>query len=830
MQQGQTPETLAQGEPAGDAKPQSKSIILFSDGTGNSSAKLFKTNVWRMYEAVDLGVNAEGLPRQIAYYDNGVGTEAIKALAMLAGIFGFGLKRNVLRIYRFVCRNYEADDSIYGFGFSRGAYTIRLVAAMLATQGVVQYESEAELKARSLDAFRRFQRESNPAYYHLLGCGARLLRDGWIKVKRFLFGPRLGREKPPLPVRIRFLGVWDTVAAYGGPITEITRGIDMVIYPLSMPDTYLNEKVEVVRHALAIDDERDAFHPVLWDEVDWHAKAMKAHPHDGEARKRFKDRLKQVWFSGMHADVGGGYPDESLSYVSLCWMMGEAKGKGLRLIPELEKRVHDLSNSLGPIHDSRAGLASYYRYQPRRIGAYLHQDSGQDYVAETLSMRDPQLGKEQTGAGALLSCKVHESVVARVAAGTDDYAPVTLPNGFEIEPFSAGQTAGGHPVVEKAVQQRLSLFDADWKQAERRIFDMVWIRRGLYFATTIISLIFLLSPIWAASFAYPRDADNRWMSSRLTGWSDYLLPDLLNPWVHAFETTPLVFGILLIVVLPIFWTAGTLQQGKIKTEMRALWKARCNGTPVQVPGGGGFAALRRVRIYQQLLRALKWAILPFVFGILLLAALLYLVVILWTQVALSVNERTWCAPTPVQAKEAGRVARFEFKTREKCNDSTLVVQKNHRYQVTFRVQGDWMDGQVRATPAGLKPGKLGIAGFIGIPLRRVVDAPYLAPIYQIRPVQRSPERVPRVVMRTLLLLGEDGKEAWPCRLYHGSFEARETGRLYMFANDAAVFGNAEPFYTGANGNSGMAQVMVRDIDALPDAGTDNILKCDPPAK
>src|SRR5687767_15926426 len=91
-----------------------KSIVLFSDGTGNSSAKLFKTNVWRLYEAVDLGPPAEGKRHQISYYDDGVGTSAFKPLALLGGAFGWGLKRNVLDIYRFACRNYRAGDEIYG--------------------------------------------------------------------------------------------------------------------------------------------------------------------------------------------------------------------------------------------------------------------------------------------------------------------------------------------------------------------------------------------------------------------------------------------------------------------------------------------------------------------------------------------------------------------------------------------------------------------------------------------------------------------------------------------------------------------------------------------
>src|SRR5262245_39298782 len=109
----------------GDMADRLKSIVVFSDGTGNSSAALFRTNVWRLYDALDQSDPADGRPRQIAHYDNGVGTSTFKPLAVLGGVFGVGLKRNILSLYKFVCRNYRPGDQIYAFGFSRGAFTIR---------------------------------------------------------------------------------------------------------------------------------------------------------------------------------------------------------------------------------------------------------------------------------------------------------------------------------------------------------------------------------------------------------------------------------------------------------------------------------------------------------------------------------------------------------------------------------------------------------------------------------------------------------------------------------------------------------------------------------
>ena len=246
---------------------EGKSIVLFSDGTGNSSAKLFKTNVWRMYEAVDLGPPAEGRRPQISYYDDGVGTSSFKPLAALGGAFGWGLKRNVLDIYRYACRNYRDGDDIYAFGFSRGAFTARLVVALIASEGLVRSEDEADLQRKTARPTGRSARASCRDAFEWPTKLARRLRDAmtgcWIGCRGARRTIRHENCRPEDPVHRR-LGHG---AAYGGPITEITRAVDNWFFPLSMPDYQLNERVQCARHALAIDDERDAFHPLLWDEV-----------------------------------------------------------------------------------------------------------------------------------------------------------------------------------------------------------------------------------------------------------------------------------------------------------------------------------------------------------------------------------------------------------------------------------------------------------------------------------------------------------------------------------------------------------------------------------
>src|SRR5262245_25633751 len=250
-----------------------KNIVLFSDGTGNSSAKLFKTNVWRLYQAVDLTDPKDPKePRQFACYDNGVGSSSFKPLAALGGALGVGLARNVRDLYAFVCRTYLPGDKIFAFGFSRGAFTIRVLVGLIMSQGLVPYDgNEADLDRHAAAAYRAYRKTYNTTG-GLVG-PLRRLRDRVIDARDRLLGRRLYREVEKIggphsaqPLEIEFLGLWDTVDAYGLPVDELTRAIDWVIWPLTMRDLNLNSRVKRARHALALDDERNTFHPRLWNE------------------------------------------------------------------------------------------------------------------------------------------------------------------------------------------------------------------------------------------------------------------------------------------------------------------------------------------------------------------------------------------------------------------------------------------------------------------------------------------------------------------------------------------------------------------------------------
>lgn len=822
---------------------QPKTIVLFSDGTGNSSGKLFKTNVWRMYEALDLGPATAGKREQIAFYDDGVGTSGIGIWAMITGVFGYGLKRNVLDIYRYACRNYRPEegqapgpnpdgkgDQLYGFGFSRGGFTMRIAAALIADQGLVVAGDEAELERRTFDAYRAFRSCFLPGKLKWPIKAMRAVRDAMIGSWRQIVGRSAYDARQNYHPVIRFLGIWDTVSAYGGPILELTRAIDDWVFPLSMPDYELNKSVRDARHALALDDRRDAFHPLLWDEV--HEKKL---IEGGEVAN---DRLQQVWFAGMHADVGGGYPDESLSYVSLLWILEEAEKADLRTVKVITDRHRALASSFGPIHDSRAGPGAYYRYQPRRIGAWLDPPE-----AHTTILRDPAM-RHSSGQprGLLRSVKVHESVVARIAGGTDGYAPITLPADFDIvPPQSDGETApqadSTTPVVPDAPQLYHRMVSGDIRaklrdpetvrlraKAGERIWDAVLRRRLIYFATLAVTVWLVLLPFSRGSWTLTRNlcSDDRCVLPWIIDQTKYFVPKFAERWIDAYANKPMTFLILVGLLLFLLWF-GAKSEMRLQDRSLSIWKAALGKGDWPAPPKGWFsrvtwAGLRAVRTstaYQLLLRVMKWNILPTAIGLTMLLALLYGTAVAVTQIRLAWKEprRHFCQGGALERPIGKPGIQGRFDISEICTGLGGGVLKGQTYQVTLSglrggddKPGPWTDDGISATPQGLHARDLGVAGRLGAPFRRVVSARYLQPLVEIRGV-RSTRWRPAVDIHELKLkpVGQDA--------YSGTFTAKRSGDLHLFVNDVAPpFGLIRRFY---GNNAGSATVRVRHVQPAP---------------
>lgn len=496
--------------PAGVTAAVARKLVLFSDGTGNSAAKSEKTNVWRMFQALDLTSSD-----QLALYDDGVGTSTNKYLAALGGAIGWGLKRNVIDLYKFVCRNHVDDTTeIYGFGFSRGAFTIRVLMGLITSEGLVNFTSEVELHQRAVEAYGHFRRKCfkpapfSPVYIY------RLLRYVLAAIigrsaQRAPYGEQRRREVR----RIKFLGLWDTVSAYGMPIAELKPAINWLFWPMYFSDLKLSPKIDRACHALSLDDERTTFHPILWDEKD----------------EQDRGRITQVWFAGAHANVGGGYPEDQLSLISLDWMMRHAQERGgLRLQDAWVERVSQEKSLYGRIYNSRAGLGAFYRYSPREVR--------------------PSKGEREAGVVPI----IHGSVITRMSRGSDAYVPNLLPREFlvlapngKLLPMqgffdpdatrqvyreyreyieSADDATRGPPAAGSADQRTdelkkaMEALNSPDRVTFDRILDTIWWRRVAYLGSFALAL-------WMVLYPWLTDDDDADFSS---GWATAALQAPVN--------------------------------------------------------------------------------------------------------------------------------------------------------------------------------------------------------------------------------------------------------------------------------------------------------------
>lgn len=532
-------------------------IVLLSDGTGNSSATVWRTNVWRMFSALDFSSD-----EQVSFYDDGVGTSSFKPLAILGGVFGWGLKRNVIALYKFACRNFRnPNDEIYGFGFSRGAFTIRVVIGLILDQGLIPANqiSESELERLAKEAYADYRKR----HFH----------TNWA---------RLRRERPPTTFEvpsgrnipaIKFLGLWDTVAAYGLPIDEMTQGVSQWIYPMEIPNHTLHPSVQRACHALSLDDERTTFHPVLWDESNQPAVATPA--------LTTSQRITQIWFTGVHANVGGGYPDDSLAYIPLYWIMEEARAAGLKFkldnpaaIPEV-KQARDKD---GRLYDSRSGLGGYYRYGPRRI-SYLCNEIFSEKTKDQVFVAKP---------------KIHESVFQRIANHAHLYAPIGIPDEYQVvrtKPI-AGSSDVTFEIIDLPVASTAALPHLETaKQAQARVIGerkSIWppvMYRGLvYLATLAATMLLVAFPFTGRSRPLAeRHNELKWVSDGirfvadfLPGWASTLLTGYAQyPWMFLFLC---VFIFVLICV-------GNRLASSINDNMTLLWRQSMAGTlvPLEAP-------------------------------------------------------------------------------------------------------------------------------------------------------------------------------------------------------------------------------------------------------
>lgn len=339
-----------------------KNIVMCLDGTNNRLKAAVNTNVVRLFDMLDLKDPA----RQVGYYDPGVGTFASPAawtpvartLSRYAGqAFGAGLRQNLGEAYTYLMRAYQPGDRVWVFGFSRGAYTARALTGMLEVFGIFRPGSE-NLVPYAVSAYAR-QESRRPAAED----EERRRRDAFFaELRMYARTHAVGREDH---ADVHFVGLWDTVKAAGTLWRQ-----------LRWPFTRQLPHARTIRHALSIDEARRPFaaYPV-------------SRPRPNHPRVAKDQDLLEVWFAGVHSDVGGMFAQgERLSDIALKWMADEAVAHGLLVRPRAYAVASRLEgvDPAGEIH--RMGAAWRLLGRGRRAlpdGALVHA-SVRDRVA-----RDP---------------------------------------------------------------------------------------------------------------------------------------------------------------------------------------------------------------------------------------------------------------------------------------------------------------------------------------------------------------------------------------------------------------------------------------------------------
>jgi uncharacterized protein (DUF2235 family) len=299
-----------------------RNLIVCCDGTGNE-IKENQSNVLKFYRLIK-----DKDSSQLSFYDPGVGTISDSSAwsrlkSRTKGVFGlitgYGLDRNILEAYRFLIHNYQKGDRIYLFGFSRGAYTVRVLAGFINMVGLLNANNE-NLCEYALTAYKQASSKDD-------------LGIAW----------RVQEVMETRRVTIRFIGCWDTVSS-----VIVPRSDRLFIPSLEkLPFTCRNPNVEVFRHAIAIDERRRMFRPLMWVE----GQKFKSNPFvkDDKAEEQ---NIKQVWFCGVHSDIGGGYPEpeSGAAKIPLKWMIEEAAEHGIAF---KENMVTRLVDGMNPANSSR---------------------------------------------------------------------------------------------------------------------------------------------------------------------------------------------------------------------------------------------------------------------------------------------------------------------------------------------------------------------------------------------------------------------------------------------------------------------------------------------
>jgi uncharacterized protein (DUF2235 family) len=351
-----------------------KNIVLCCDGTGNEFGDQ-NSNVIKLYKMLSTEA-------QIAYYHPGVGTMGARNAFTRIGkwwtrvlglAFGYGISDNVADAYQFLMRRFEPDDRIYVFGFSRGAYTARALCGMLHIVGLLSAGNEG-----------------------LIPYAIRM-----VKKKKIDFGVAADFKKTfSRECKPHFVGVWDTVSSVGWVYNAVR-------FPFTTATK--NPDLQIVRHAISIDERRAFFRQNLF-----------GMPYGAQ------QEVKEVWFAGVHSDVGGSYPESEsqLSKIALRWMVCEAELAGLMI--DFDRKADILGGKPPYVapdphttnqHESLHGWWWIAEFWPKIVSVLTAQGEWKKSLRLNLARR------RWISPNSL----VHESVDERLSDGSLSYRPSNLP-------------------------------------------------------------------------------------------------------------------------------------------------------------------------------------------------------------------------------------------------------------------------------------------------------------------------------------------------------------------------------------------------------------------
>jgi uncharacterized protein (DUF2235 family) len=421
-----------------------RNIVICCDGTGNEISENI-SNVLKLYRC--LRKTEKTTPRQLVFYDPGVGTLArpdpwhkLKQdfSAILGLATGYGLDDKVLASYQFLVHNYQDGDQIYLFGFSRGAYTVRVLAGLIHKVGLIAPE-QANLAGSGLTSYKQFSDDGQQGpgldLQQLTDTGADA--DGPLPANKDDQAAQFARILSTRWPTIRFVGVWDTVASV------IVPRPDRFYWPSleELAFTLQNPSVKTFRQAISIDERRCMFRLKKWD-----APQNFMHNRFSATNNSEPQDIMQVWFAGVHSDIGGGYPeaDSGLSKYPLLWMIDEATKCGLEISPATVNRLawgksrkgspysYVAPNFAGELHDSMNAAWRILEYIPKSA-TYKEWPARRAHFGFYIPDAEPRPIPDDAF--------VHESVMKRMDA-VATYRPVNLPPHPRIIPMPSAPEQG----------------------------------------------------------------------------------------------------------------------------------------------------------------------------------------------------------------------------------------------------------------------------------------------------------------------------------------------------------------------------------------------------